>query len=41
MNFDNMPELKWHYAYQGLWVIMIAIVVSMLVYFKKKKMALE
>lgn len=37
MNFDNMPELKWHYAYQGLWVIMIAIVVSMLVYFKKKK----
>lgn len=37
MNFDNMPELKWHYAYQGLWVVMITIVISMLVYFKKKK----
>lgn len=37
MNFDNMPELKWHYAYQTLWVVMIGIVVSMLIYFKKKK----
>lgn len=37
MNFDNMPELKWHYAYQALWVVMIGIVVSMLIYFKKKK----
>lgn len=37
MNFANMPELKWRYAYQGLWVVMIAIVVSMLIYFKKKK----
>lgn len=37
MNFDNMPELKWHYAYPALWCIMVLITVTMLMYFKKKK----
>lgn len=37
MNFNNMPELKWHYSYQALWVVMIGIAASMLLYFKKKK----
>ncbi|MCL4501219.1 MAG: magnesium/cobalt transporter CorA [Deltaproteobacteria bacterium] len=37
MNFTYMPELKWHYAYFGLWAIMILLAGSMVRYFKKKK----
>ncbi len=34
MNFENMPELHWHYGYYGLWGIMIGIVAVMLAIFK-------
>jgi magnesium transporter len=37
MNFQVMPELKWKYGYLGVWVLMIAIFVGMIFYFKKKK----
>lgn len=37
MNFEYMPELKWRWAYPALWVIFIAIGMSLLVFFKKKK----
>ena len=37
MNFDYMPELKWHWAYPALWVIFISILVGMLAWFKHKK----
>jgi len=37
MNFDNMPELHWKYGYFGIWVIMIAVIVLMVFYFKRKK----
>lgn len=37
MNFDFMPELKWHWAYPLVWIVMIAVGVSMIFYFKKKK----
>ncbi len=37
MNFKHMPELEWKWGYLFIWLIMIAIGVSMLVYFKKKK----
>jgi len=37
MNFDNMPELHWKYAYFILWGIMISIVVILAFFFKKKK----
>jgi magnesium transporter len=37
MNFEIMPELKWRYGYHIVWSIMIALVVGMLVYFKRKK----
>lgn len=37
MNFEYMPELKWRWAYPALWVVFVAITVSLLVYFKKKK----
>jgi magnesium transporter len=37
MNFEFMPELKWHWAYPIVWVIIIAIGITMLFYFKRKK----
>lgn len=36
MNFDVMPELHWQYGYYTVWGIMIAIIVVMLIYFKRK-----
>ena len=37
MNFKHMPELEWRWGYPALWLVMIVIGVSMLVYFRKKK----
>ena len=37
MNFEYMPELKWHWAYPALWVIFISIFLGMLAWFKYKK----
>ena len=37
MNFENMPELGWHYGYMGVWVIMLLTVVVMLFFFRKKR----
>ena len=37
MNFENMPELKWEWAYFALWAIMVVLFVSMVVYFRKNK----
>ena len=37
MNFKHMPELEWPWGYPALWLVMIAIGVVMLVYFRKKK----
>ena len=42
MNFNHpnspwaMPELDWYYGYPMVWGIMIAIVIGMLIYFKRK-----
>jgi magnesium transporter len=36
-NFEFLPELKWHYGYFTMWGIMIAIVVCLIVFFKKKR----
>jgi magnesium transporter len=35
MNFENMPELHWRYGYHLTWVIMLAVVASLLVYFRR------
>jgi magnesium transporter len=37
MNFDYMPELRWHYGYGLIWGIMITLALGMLTYFKIKK----
>lgn len=37
MNFEFMPELKWHWGYAMVWGLMIGCAVGMLLYFKKKK----
>lgn len=37
MNFENIPALKYHYAYFVLWGFMIGIVIIMLLFFKRKK----
>ena len=37
MNFRYMPELEWPWAYPMLWLIMLAIGVSMLIYFRRKR----
>jgi magnesium transporter len=37
MNFHHMPELNWHYGYLYVWGVMAAVVIGMIVYFKRKK----
>ena len=37
MNFDNMPELRWHWGYFAVMGFMFTLLVLMLAYFKKKK----
>jgi len=36
MNFKYMPELEWKWGYPTVWIAVILIGVSMLIYFKKK-----
>jgi magnesium transporter len=37
MNFEHMPELTWRYGYAVVWVVMLVIAASMLIYFRRKK----
>jgi magnesium transporter len=37
MNFKHMPELEWRWGYPAVWLIVVIIGISMLIYFKKKK----
>ncbi|AKB85179.1 magnesium/cobalt transporter CorA [Methanococcoides methylutens] len=37
MNFEHMPELGWQWGYPAVWVIMSAVAIGMLAYFKKLK----
>jgi magnesium transporter len=36
MNFKYMPELEWRFGYPMIWLIMLAIGISMLILFRKK-----
>jgi magnesium transporter len=37
MNFKYMPELEWRWGYPMVWLVMLAIGVLMLIYFRRKK----
>ena len=37
MNFKFMPELEWPWAYPVLWLILVTIFISMVVWFRKRK----
>ena len=37
MNFKYMPELEWQWGYGAVWLILLLVTASMLVYFKRKK----
>jgi magnesium transporter len=38
MNFEYMPELKWHWFYpKAFWLVMLGVAGVMLVYFRRKK----
>ena len=36
MNFKHMPELEWRWAYPAIWMVMSAVFIGMIVYFKRK-----
>jgi magnesium transporter len=38
MNFEYMPELQWKLGYPFALMLMIMVVISLLVYFRKKKL---
>ena len=37
MNFKYLPELNWRWGYFGVWGVMLAIVIGMLAFFRRKK----
>lgn len=37
MNFEYMPELKWHWAYPVFWIVIIAVSAVMLIFFRRRK----
>lgn len=40
MNFDNMPELRWHYSYYICLVVMLVIAIALIIFFRKKTLVL-
>lgn len=38
MNFSNMPEFHWKYAYPTIIIISVVIIILEIIYFRKKKM---
>ncbi|MGB3904131.1 MAG: magnesium/cobalt transporter CorA [Anaerolineae bacterium] len=37
MNFRYMPELEWRWGYFMVWLVMLAVGISMVVYFRRRK----
>ena len=37
MNFDVMPEIHWQWGYLMVWIIIICVAFTMIIYFKQKK----
>jgi magnesium transporter len=36
MNLENMPEVHWPYAYAAFWVICVAAVTGLFVFFRRR-----
>jgi len=36
MNFTNMPELHWRFGYPSVILIMLAVAIGMILFFKRK-----
>jgi magnesium transporter len=37
MNFKYMPELEWPWSYPAVWLVLVVMFVSMVIWFKRKK----
>ncbi|MBM3709081.1 MAG: magnesium/cobalt transporter CorA [Actinobacteria bacterium] len=37
MNFKFIPEFSWKWSYPVVWFIMLAVIITMVIYFKRKK----
>ena len=37
MNFEFMPELKWHWAYPTLWAVLLIVSILMVMWFRRKE----
>ena len=37
MNFKYMPELEWPWSYPALWLLVVVIAISMVLFFKRKR----
>lgn len=37
MNFEHMPELKYQWAYPGVWLVMVVVAIVMVVFFRRKR----
>jgi magnesium transporter len=37
MNFSHMPELTWRWGYPAVWLVMLAVVVGMVAFFRRRK----
>jgi magnesium transporter len=37
MNFEFMPELKWHWGYFAALALMFLVVIAMVIYFRRKR----
>jgi magnesium transporter len=37
MNFKFMPELEWKYAYLFFWIVVLAVLIGMVAWFRRKK----
>ena len=37
MNFRHMPELEWTWSYPALWIVMLAIAITMVAFFRRRR----
>ncbi len=37
MNFKDMPELGWHWAYPAVWLLMLLVAAGMVIYFRRRR----